>query len=131
MVEEIVIEWECVLVELRKVNLFLKIFFIVSFIWYSKDGMYGNQISKFILFFVVDELCCCWFDCYYFFFYEIMMDEFCDYCFYVDDMLYFFFVVVFYLWECFIECYFSKEMDRIMKEWEDIWKVLVYKLFNV
>ena len=42
-VEEIVTEWECVLVELRKVNPSLKILFTVSPIPHSKDGMNGNQ----------------------------------------------------------------------------------------
>ena len=55
-VEEIVTEWECVLVELRKVNPFLKILFTVSPIRHSKDGMHGNQISKSTLLLAADEL---------------------------------------------------------------------------
>lgn len=78
-VEEIVTEWECVLVELRKVNPFLKILFTVSPIRHSKDGMHGNQISKSTLLLAVDELCRRWSDCYYFPSYEIMMDELRDY----------------------------------------------------
>ena len=89
-VEEIVTEWECVLVELRKVNPSLKILFTVSPIRHSKDGMHGNQISKSTLLLAA----------------------------------------VSYLWECFTECYFSKETDRIMKEWEDIRKALAHKPFN-
>ena len=72
-VEEIVTEWECVLVELRKVNPSLKILFTVSPIRHSKDGMHGNQISKSTLLLVADELCRRWSDCYYFPSYEIMM----------------------------------------------------------
>ena len=129
-VEEIVTEWECVLVELRKVNPFLKILFTVSPIRHSKDGMHGNQISKSTLLLAVDELCRRWSDCYYFPSYEIMMDELRDYRFYADDMLQPSPVAVSYLWECFTECYFSKETDRIMKEWEDIRKALAHKPFN-
>ena len=129
-VEEIVTEWECVLVELRKVNPFLKILFTVSPIRHSKDGMHGNQISKSTLLLAVDELCRRWSDCYYFPSYEIMMDELRDYRFYADDMLHPSPVAVSYLWECFTECYFSKETDRIMKEWEDIRKALAHKPFN-
>ena len=58
------------------------------------------------------------------------MDELCDYRFYADDMLHPSPVAVSYLWECFTECYFSKETDRIMKEWEDIRKALAHKPFN-
>ena len=129
-VEEIVTEWECVLVELRKVNPSLKILFTVSPIRHSKDGMHGNQISKSTLLLAVDELCRRWSDCYYFPSYEIMMDELRDYRFYADDMLHPSPVAVSYLWECFTECYFSKETDRIMKEWEDIRKALAHKPFN-
>ena len=39
-------------------------------------------------------------------------------------------VAISYLWECFTDCYFSKETDRIMKEWEDIRKALAHKPFN-
>ena len=49
---------------------------------------------------------------------------------YADDMLHPSPVAVSYLWECFTECYFSKETDRIMKEWEDIRKALAHKPFN-
>mgnify|MGYP001518014159 FL=1 len=129
-VEEIVTEWECVLVELRKVNPSLKILFTVSPIRHSKDGMHGNQISKSTLLLAADELCRRWSDCYYFPSYEIMMDELRDYRFYADDMLHPSPVAVSYLWECFTECYFSKETDRIMKEWEDIRKALAHKPFN-
>ena len=50
--------------------------------------------------------------------------------FHADDMLHPSPVAVSYLWECFTECYFSKETDRIMKEWEDIRKALAHKPFN-
>ena len=129
-VEEIVTEWECVLVELRKINPSLKILFTVSPIRHIKDGMHGNQISKSTLLLAADELCRRWSDCYYFPSYEIMMDELRDYRFYADDMLHPSPVAISYLWECFTDCYFSKETDRIMKEWEDIRKALAHKPFN-
>ena len=78
--------------------------------------MHGNQISKSTLLLAVDELCRRWSDCYYFPSYEIMMDELRDYRFYADDMLHPSPVAVSYLWECFTECYFSKETDRIKIE---------------
>ena len=56
-VGEIVTEWECVLVELRKVNPALKILFTISPIRHVKDGTHGNQISKSTLLLAADDLC--------------------------------------------------------------------------
>ncbi len=128
-VEEIVTEWECVLVELRKVNPFLKILFTVSPIRHSKDGMHGNQIVKSTLLLAVDELCRRWSDCYYFPSYEIMMN---------------FVIIVFMQMTCCIlllllyliygnvlqNVILVKKRIIIMKEWEDIRKALAHKPFN-
>ena len=129
-VEEIRSEWECVLVELRKINPSLKILFTVSPIRHIKDSMHGNQISKSTLLLATDELCRRWSNCYYFPSYEIMMDELRDYRFYADDMLHPSPVAVSYLWECFTVCYFSRETGQIMKEWEDIRKAVNHKPFD-
>lgn len=129
-IREIVTEWNCVLNELRKINPSLKILFTVSPIRHIKDGMHGNQISKSTLLVAAEEICQSWSDCYYFPSYEIMMDELRDYRFYADDMLHPSSLAVSYLWECFSECYFSKDTERIMKEWEEIRKAVNHKPFH-
>lgn len=129
-VEEIVTEWDCLLVELRKANPALKVLFTVSPIRHAKDGMHGNQISKSTLLLAIDELCRRWSNCYYFPSYEIMMDELRDYRFYADDMLHPSPVAISYLWECFNETYFSRETNQVMNEWEEIRKALNHKPFD-
>ncbi|WP_455669333.1 GSCFA domain-containing protein [Phocaeicola sp.] len=129
-VEDVVTEWDCLLVELRKLNPALKILFTVSPIRHAKDGMHGNQISKSTLLLAIDELCRRWSNCYYFPSYEIMMDELRDYRFYADDMLHPSPMAIAYIWECFNKTYFSKETNQIMNEWEEIRKGLNHKPFD-
>lgn len=130
-VSEIVEVWKSLLDELRALNPRLKVLFTVSPIRHAKDGMHGNQLSKSTLLLAVDELCSTCSDCYYFPSYEIMMDELRDYRFYADDMLHPSAKAVEYIWECFCQCYFSKETMGVMKEWEDIKKALEHKPFDV
>ena len=129
-VAEVVETWKCLLDGLRTLNPRLKVLFTVSPIRHSKDGMHGNQLSKSTLLLAVDELCKTCSDCFYFPSYEIMMDELRDYRFYADDMLHPSAKAVGYIWECFCQCYFSKETKGIMKEWEDIKKGLSHKPFD-
>lgn len=129
-VDEIVTEWDCLLTELRRENPDLKILLTVSPIRHAKDGMHGNQVSKSTLLLAVDELCRRWPECHYFPSYEIMMDELRDYRFYADDMLHPSPMAVDYLWECFSDCYFSRETLQIMKEWDGIRKAMEHKPFQ-
>ena len=128
--EEIVQLYQPLLAGLRERNPRLKVIFTVSPIRHWKDGAHANQMSKAILLLATEALCRYVPQTYYFPAYEILMDELRDYRFYADDMLHPSPVAVSYLWECFTECYFSKETDRIMKEWEDIRKALAHKPFN-
>lgn len=129
-VDEIVNTYVLLLDKIRKVNPNLKVLFTVSPIRHIKDGLHGNQISKSTLLLAVHALLQQCQDCYYFPSYEVMMDELRDYRFYADDMLHPSSVAVSYLWECFSECYFSKETKRIMDEWEEIRKALNHKPFD-
>ena len=129
-VAEIVEVWKQLITNLKILNPQLKVLFTVSPIRHAKDGMHGNQLSKSVLLLAVDELCKLCPDCFYFPSYEIMMDELRDYRFYADDMLHPSTKAVEYIWECFCQCYFSKETKEIMKEWDDIKKALNHKPFD-
>lgn len=129
-VEEIVQTYTSLLEKIRNVNPNVNILFTVSPIRHIKDGLHGNQVSKSTLLLAINALQRQCRDCYYFPSYEIMMDELRDYRFYADDMLHPSSVAVNYLWECFIESYFSKETIQIIKEWEEIRKALSHKPFN-
>lgn len=126
-ISTIVEEYQDVLSRLKTINPNMKFLFTVSPIRHAKDGMHGNQLSKSVLLLAIDELCRTCPDCHYFPSYEIMMDELRDYRFYADDMLHPSQLAVEYIWECFSQCYFSKETCAIIKEWEEIRKGLAHK----
>ena len=123
---------EClgVLKKCREVNPNLKVLFTVSPIRHAKDGMHGNQLSKATLLLAIDEICRTCPNCFYFPSYEIVVDELRDYRFYADDMIHLSSQAVEYIWECFGQCYFSKETQVIMKEWTEIKKAIDHKPFH-
>jgi hypothetical protein len=123
---------EClgVLKKCRKVNPNLKVLFTVSPIRHAKDGMHGNQLSKATLLLAIDEICRSCPNCFYFPSYEIVMDELRDYRFYADDMIHLSSKAVEYIWECFCQCYFSKETQMVMNEWTEIKKAIDHKPFR-
>ena len=129
-IAEIVDVWKCLIDKLRALNPRLKVLFTVSPIRHAKDGMHGNQLSKSVLLLAVDEVCRACSDCFYFPSYEIMMDELRDYRFYADDMLHSSTRAVEYIWECFSQCYFTKETIGLIKEWEGIKRALEHRPFN-
>ncbi len=108
----------------------IQVLFTVSPIRHAKDGYHGNQISKSILLLAIEQICAELPYCHYFPSYEIMMDELRDYRFYADDMLHPSALAVNYIWECFCQCFFSKETLALMKEWDGIKKGLEHKPFN-
>ena len=108
----------------------VQVLFTVSPIRHAKDGYHGNQISKSILLLAIERICSEFPFCHYFPSYEIMMDELRDYRFYADDMLHPSALAVNYIWECFCQCFFSKDTLAFMKEWDGIKKGLEHKPFN-
>lgn len=126
----IVEECRSVLKKCREFNPKLKVLLTVSPIRHAKDGMHGNQLSKAALLLAADELCRTCPECHYFPSYEIMMDELRDYRFYADDMLHPSRLAVEYVWECFVRCYFSRETQAVMKEWDEIRKGLEHRPFR-
>jgi len=130
-VAEIVETYLPLIDEMLKTTPDLKLLFSVSPIRHVKDGMHGNQLSKAVLLLAIDELKN-HFPQHVFYFpsYELLVDELRDYRFYAEDMLHPSSVAINYLWECFGNCYFSKETRQIMKEWGQISKALQHKPFH-
>ena len=129
-VEAIVNEWHDLLAGIKEINPQVKFLFTVSPIRHAKDGMHGNQLSKSTLLLAADELCRTVADCYYFPSYEIMQDELRDYRFYADDMIHPSRMAIDYIWTCFSKCYFSRETEAVMQEWEEIKKGLNHKPYS-
>ncbi|KAA6315869.1 hypothetical protein EZS27_033739, partial [termite gut metagenome] len=125
---EIITEYVSLIDELLERNPDLHIWFTVSPIRHTKDGMHGNQLSKAILLLAIERLQehfpgKVW----YFPAYEIMTDELRDYRFYADDMVHPSPLGVQYVWERFAQVCFTPETQELIKEWESIAKALAHR----
>jgi len=129
--EEIVNEWKDLLLHLWEHNPKIKILFTVSPIRHWKDGAHNNQLSKATLLLAIDNLQKEFADrVEYFPAYEILMDELRDYRFYAEDMCHPSSQAVGYIWQRFIENYFSSETLILFNEWNEILKAINHKPFQ-
>ncbi len=130
-VDEIVLEWNKLLLSLWEQNPGLKILFTVSPIRHWKDGAHLNQLSKSILLLAIDKLQKRYPEHIdYFPAYEIMMDELRDYRFYADDMIHPSSLAIEYIWGRFSEHFLSSGSQLILKEWQEIKKAINHKPFQ-
>ena len=105
--QEIVESWsECIKI-LAEANPNLRIVFTVSPIRHWRDGAHQNQISKSTLHLAINELNSQFPRTAYFPAYELVMDELRDYRFYAADMVHPSETAVQYIWERFVETFFS------------------------
>ena len=98
--------------------------FTVSPIRHVKDGLHENQLSKAILLQAVEKLTLPFREGQrvgYFPSYEIVLDELRDYRFYADDLVHPSTMAVNYIWERFVDTYFSPETRKSMDELHALW----------
>ena len=119
-VNEIVSDYNELIVTLQKLCPALNIIFSVSPIRHWKDGAHENNISKSILLIAIDELQKQHKQVHYFPAYEILLDELRDYRFYAPDMLHPSEVAVDYIWSRFSETYFSERTLQLKKRIEQL-----------
>ena len=117
-VEEIVNDYNELIIKLKSVYPTINIIFSVSPIRHWKDGAHENNISKSILIMAIDELQKLNDKVYYFPAFEIQMDELRDYRFYASDMLHPSEVAVDYIWSRFSETYFTDGTQQLKKRLE-------------
>lgn len=115
---------------LYKRNPNLHVVITVSPIRYAKYGYHGSQLSKATLLLAADMLVKKYSCCTYFPAYEIVNDELRDYRFYKEDMLHPSQQAVDYIWECFVNAFFSDEAKQYLAEWKPIKEALGHKPFN-
>lgn len=130
MVDEIVETYVGLLDRVRRTNPQVKVLITVSPIRHVKDGLHGNQLSKSTLLLAAEALRQRCESCFYFPAYEILMDDLRDYRFYAADMVHPSSVAVAYVWECFVQTYFSRQTRQIMQEWEEIERALNHRPFD-
>lgn len=115
-VDETVSVWAAQLEKLHALYPDLKVVFTVSPVRHWKDGAHGNQVSKSVLFLVIEELLAHKTAPRYFPAYEIIMDDLRDYRFYNDDMLHPSGQAINYIWDAFTACYFDSDTLNTWKE---------------
>lgn len=103
----------------------------VSPIRYAKYGFHGNALSKATLLLAADRMV----KAYparvnYFPAYEVLNDELRDYRFYAPDMLHPSPQAVDYLWQRFVEVYFSTAAKRCLEEWKPLKEALAHQPFH-
>lgn len=130
-VTEIVEDWDILLSGLFENNSELRIIFTVSPIRYWKDGAHESQLSKATLLLAIDELQKKYSEqVSYFPAYELMMDELRDYRFYAEDMCHPSSIAIRYIWERFTQTYMNQPTLQILKEIENILRLINHKPFN-
>jgi hypothetical protein len=119
-VEEIVSDYNGLIIKLQTEFPTLHIIFSVSPIRHWKDGAHENNISKSVLLLAIDELQKLHSNVGYFPAYEIQLDELRDYRFYAPDMLHPSEVAVDYIWKRFSETYFTDCTLQLKKRIEQL-----------
>lgn len=116
---------------IHNINSDAAVIFTVSPVRHLKDGVVENQRSKAHLIAAVHEVVALApAKISYFPSYEIMMDELRDYRFYAEDMLHPNKVAVEYIWQIFVDSWFSKEAPGTLADIDKIQKGLAHRPFN-
>ncbi|GET27508.1 GSCFA domain-containing protein [Prolixibacter sp. NT017] len=131
-VDETVNRWETLLTRLWEMNPGLQVIFTVSPIRHWKDGAHENQISKSVLFLVIETLLNRFEKgrIAYFPSYEIVMDELRDYRFYAPDMIHLSDTAVDYIWERFSDVLITRDSLSIMNRVEKLRRATEHRPFD-
>lgn len=117
---------------IQSINPKCNFIFTVSPVRHIKDGFFENNVSKAHLISAVYKTVNSKRNSVnYFPSYEIMIDELRDYRFYKQDMLHPNETAIDYIWEKFVENYFSPQTIVLATQVEAIQKALAHKPFNV
>ncbi len=130
-VEEIIDMYDKLIPALRNFNPNIQIIFTVSPVRHWKDGAFGNQLNKAVLFLAIDNLLQKYEFTKYFPAYECVIDDLRDYRFYKEDMLHVNEMAVQYVWEQFRQAYFSKETEQQYIEIEKLVKSGQHRPMNI
>lgn len=128
--QEIVSDYDSLIKELQLINPDLKIIFTVSPVKHLRDGLIENSLSKSILIQSAHEFISKHAHCYYFPAYELVTDDLRDYRFYESDMAHPNNQAINYVFDKFVEVYFTEETKKINKHLTEINLAFQHKSFN-
>ncbi|MCF4101200.1 GSCFA domain-containing protein [Gillisia sp. M10.2A] len=132
-IDQIITSLNLLLEAVQKLNPEITVIFTVSPVRHLKDGIVENQLSKAHLIAAIHQVVNTEGNVkhlHYFPSYEIMMDDLRDYRFYAEDLLHPNVVAINYIWEKFIEIWFSQTATNTLKKVETIQRGLSHKAFN-
>jgi hypothetical protein len=115
---------------LKKFNPQIKIILTVSPVRHIRDTLELNSVSKSMLRVACHNISSQYDDVDYFPAYEIMMDDLRDYRFYKSDMLHPTVEAEDYIWEKFMERYFSVDLKAFVEKWKIILSAMRHKPFH-
>jgi hypothetical protein len=129
-VEEVQSSFATLFHHLKKFNPGIKIILTLSPVRHIKDTLALNSVSKSVLRVACHYISGQYPDVEYFPAYEIMMDDLRDYRFYRSDMLHPTSEAEDYIWDKFVERYFSPDFRDFEKQWASILSALRHKPFH-
>jgi hypothetical protein len=128
--EDIISDYIQLLKQLHLLNPNLRIILTVSPIRHWKDGAHENNVSKSTLLLATDHLTTLFPFVEYFPAYEILLDELRDYRFYDEDMFHPSDMAVNYIWQRFIETYFTPDDQKLIAKVEQLNKDLQHRFIH-
>ncbi len=129
-IEDIVLEYQTILEQLKSLTPNIKIVFTVSPVRHWKDGAHENQLSKSILHIAISELEKQFDFVYYYPSYELIMDDLRDYRFYSKDMVHINPQAVDYIYQHFQDSFYSAETKAIEQQVLKLKQALNHRPFN-
>lgn len=129
-VEEITTQLESLYLTLKKSNPELRLILTLSPVRHLKDSLVLNSVSKSSLRLALHQLCEKHQDITYFPSYELLLDDLRDYRFFANDLLHPSEMAEEYIWQKFIDTFFSEEARSFLKEWQPLRHALQHRPFN-
>ena len=115
---------------LKRINPKIRIILTVSPVRHLKDTLELNSVSKAVLRVACHQIASQYEDTEYFPAYEMMVDDLRDYRFYKADMLHPSEEAEDYIWEKFMERYFSDELKDFVGQWSLILSAMRHRPFH-
>lgn len=119
-VDTITATWQRLIGQLHQANPKLKIIFTISPVRHVRDGVVDNNRSKARLIEAVHTLTEQYAHCSYFPAYELVIDILRDYRFYDVDMIHPNYAATEYVWDQFVQTYFSTDTQKLLSRLQDI-----------
>ncbi|TAF65160.1 MAG: hypothetical protein EAZ55_09400 [Cytophagales bacterium] len=99
----------------------------VSPVRHTRDTLVLNNISKSILRVACHQLASTFETIYYFPAYEILLDDLRDYRFYEPDLIHPNTMAIDYIWDYFLQHYFSTDTQHLLEKWSKVRKSLAHR----